>query len=158
MDILTVSWLSLLRLNSPRSLSILSQIALSMHMCGHHHCWGGIKGSVAFLGLEVVLVCYPSCFYCTYKPYGSAHYLPFQHSNCCLPPSHSPAAASLPGCHHSPAWAYFVSDHCGCVHSCQLVAPLSRTKKPEQSSAAVMVSYWFCSVLPKYTCTHPDCF
>lgn len=60
--------------------------------------------------------------------------------------------------HHSSAWVYFVSDHRGCVCSCQLVAPLSRTRKPEQSSVAVMASYWLCLVLPNHTCTHPDCF
>lgn len=100
MDILTVSWqwLSLLRLNSPWSFSTFSQITLSMHVCGHHHCWGGIKRTVAFLGLESVLVCCPSRFTIHYKTCGSAHCPPFQHSNCCLPPSSSPAAAALSGC------------------------------------------------------------
>jgi len=99
--------------------------------------------------LSIVLLLYTT---------SSAPYPPFQHSICCL------SSISQPSCCK---FAWLSSPSCLGVFcfwplwlsvSCQLVAPLSRTRRSEPTSAAVMVLHWLCLVLPKQTCTHPDCF
>ena len=61
--------------------------------------------------LQPVYAAINCAFTVHYKQGGSVHYA-FQHSICCLPPTPSPAAAGLLGCHHFPSWVYFVSDLC----------------------------------------------
>lgn len=96
-------------LNSPGSFSALSLVKLGTCACGH--CFW-LWRSIALFGQEPAAspCCHRLCFYWTQHS-GGAHY-PFQHSICCLPPTPSPAAAGLLGCHHLPSSVYFVSDLC----------------------------------------------